>query len=56
MFVIRCSFNFNTSGMCISFITLMELIYGAEKSQVPERNLAVGEGFFSCLEVMDIDT
>ncbi|MGA0422847.1 tRNA(fMet)-specific endonuclease VapC [Escherichia coli] len=31
----------------------MELIYGAEKSQMPERNLAVIEGFVSRLVVLD---
>ncbi|EDQ6874044.1 tRNA(fMet)-specific endonuclease VapC [Salmonella enterica subsp. enterica serovar Thompson] len=49
-------FNLNTSRMCISSITLMELIYGAEKSLAPERNLAVVEGFISRLEVLDYDT
>lgn len=29
---IRERFNLNTSRMCISSITLMELIYGAEKA------------------------
>ena len=33
----------------------MELIYGAEKSQAPERNLSVVEGFVSRLEVLDYD-
>lgn len=53
---IRKRFNLNTSRMCISSITLMELIYGAEKSLAPERNLAVVEGFISRLEVLDYDT
>lgn len=53
---IRERFNLNTSRMCISSITLMELIYGAEKSLAPERNLAVVEGFISRLEVLDYDT
>lgn len=52
---VRARFNLNTSRMCISSITLMELIYGAEKSQTPERNLAVMEGFVSRLEVLDYD-
>lgn len=52
---VRERFNLNTSRMCISSITLMELIYGAEKSQMPERNLAVVEGFVSRLEVLDYD-
>ncbi len=46
---VRERFNLNTSRMCISSITLMELIYGAEKKilpswRAPERNLAVVEG------------
>jgi tRNA(fMet)-specific endonuclease VapC len=52
---VRARFNLNTGRMCISSITLMELIYGAEKSQAPERNLAVVEGFVSRLEVLDYD-
>ena len=52
---VRERFNLNTSRMCISSITLMELIYGAEKSQMPERNLAVVEGFVARLEVLDYD-
>ncbi|HHA1672042.1 TPA: tRNA(fMet)-specific endonuclease VapC [Enterobacter roggenkampii] len=52
---IRERFNLNSGRMCISSITLMELIYGAEKSQAPERNLAVIEGFISRLDVMDYD-
>lgn len=52
---VREHFNLNASRMCISSITLMELIYGAEKSQAPERNLAVVEGFVSRLEVLDYD-
>ena len=52
---VRARFNLNTSRRCISSITLMELIYGAEKSQTPERNLAVMEGFVSRLEVLDYD-
>ncbi|EIT9276237.1 tRNA(fMet)-specific endonuclease VapC [Salmonella enterica subsp. enterica serovar Saintpaul] len=52
---VRERFNLNASRMCISSITLMELIYGAEKSQAPERNLAVVEEFVSRLEVLDYD-
>jgi tRNA(fMet)-specific endonuclease VapC len=33
----------------------MELIYGAEKSSSPERNLAVVEGFSARLEVLSYD-
>ena len=38
--------------MRISSITLMELIYGAEKSAAPEKNLRVVEGFTARLEVL----
>ncbi|MDJ6542553.1 tRNA(fMet)-specific endonuclease VapC [Salmonella enterica] len=53
---VRERFNLNQGRMCISSVTLMELIYGAEKSQMPERNLAVIEGFVSRLDVLDYDT
>jgi len=33
----------------------MELIYGAEKSALPEKNLAVVEGFTARLDVLDYD-
>jgi tRNA(fMet)-specific endonuclease VapC len=33
----------------------MELIYGAEKSAMPERNLSVVEGFAARLEVLAFD-
>ena len=53
---VRERFNLNSGRMCISSVTLMELIYGAEKSQMPERNLAVIEGFVSRLVVLDYDS
>lgn len=49
------AFNLNTSRMCISSVTLMELIYGKEKSQFPERNLAVFKGFIARLDVLTYD-
>ncbi|MGK0688838.1 type II toxin-antitoxin system tRNA(fMet)-specific endonuclease VapC [Serratia marcescens] len=52
---VRERFSLNTSRMCISSVTLMELIYGAEKSQAPERNLAVLEGFIARLDVLNYD-
>lgn len=52
---VRERFNLNTSRLCISSVTLMELIYGAEKSQAPERNLAVIEGFIARLDVLNYD-
>lgn len=52
---VREAFTLHQSQMCISTITLMELIYGAEKSSNPDRNLAVIEGFAARLEVLSYD-
>jgi tRNA(fMet)-specific endonuclease VapC len=49
------AFNRHYGQLCISTITLMELIYGAEKSSAPERNLAVIEGFAGRLDVLSYD-
>lgn len=35
---VREKFNLHRHQLCISTITLMELIYGAEKSSAPERD------------------
>ncbi|MGU9851427.1 type II toxin-antitoxin system tRNA(fMet)-specific endonuclease VapC [Pseudomonas koreensis] len=53
--IVRESFNRHSGQLCISAITLMELIYGAEKSAAPERNLSVVEGFVARLEVLAFD-
>jgi len=53
---VREAFNRHHGQLCISTVTLMELIYGAEKSAVPERNLAVVEGFAARLEVLNYDS
>ena len=42
-------FNKQQGRMAISAITLAELVHGAEKSQFPERNIAVVEDFCSRL-------
>lgn len=52
---VREIFTRNQSLMCISTVTLMELIFGAEKSSFPEKNLAIVEGFAARLEVLDYD-
>jgi len=52
---VRQTFNRHQGQLCISSITLMELIYGAEKSAVPEKNLTIVEGFTARLEVLDYD-
>lgn len=52
---LRDAFNRHHGQLCISSVSLMELIYGAEKSASPERNLAVVEGFAARLEVLSYD-
>ncbi|QXH36350.1 type II toxin-antitoxin system tRNA(fMet)-specific endonuclease VapC [Pseudomonas muyukensis] len=53
--VVRDAFNRYHGQLAISTVTLMELIYGAEKSAAPERNLAIVEGFAARLDVLDYD-
>ena len=50
--VVRKAFATHYGQMCISSVTLMELIYGAEKSAQPERNLRDIEGFAARLDVL----
>lgn len=52
---VREAFNRHYGQLCISSISLMELIYGAEKSANPERNLTVVEGFVARLEILPYD-
>lgn len=53
---VRDRFKTHYGQMCISTVTLMELIYGAEKSSNPERNLADVEGFAARVNVLDYDS
>ncbi|WP_281688134.1 tRNA(fMet)-specific endonuclease VapC [Pseudomonas citronellolis] len=53
--VVREAFNQHHGQLAISSVTLMELIYGAEKSSMPEHNLGIVEGFAARLEVLDYD-
>ncbi|WP_434771493.1 type II toxin-antitoxin system tRNA(fMet)-specific endonuclease VapC [Pseudomonas entomophila] len=53
--LVREAFKRHHGQMCISTVTLMELIYGAEKSSDPERNLANVEGFAARLDVLNYD-
>ena len=46
-------FNLHTGQMCISSITLAELLHGAEKSSKPEHNMQQVEDFVSRLEVLE---
>lgn len=52
---VREAFTRQHGRMCISSVSLMELIYGAEKSAYPEHNLVVIEGFAARLEVLEYD-
>jgi tRNA(fMet)-specific endonuclease VapC len=52
---VRTLFKRYSGSMCISTITLGELIYGAEKSAQPARNLADVEGLAARLDVLDFD-
>jgi tRNA(fMet)-specific endonuclease VapC len=45
-------FNQHSGQMAMSAITLAELLHGAEKSNAPERSLAVVEDFCARLEVL----
>ncbi len=48
---VREAFKQHENQMCISAVTLGELIYGAERSSQPERNLVDIEGLVAHLEV-----
>lgn len=50
---VRTLFKQRQELLCISSVTLMELVYGVERSARPEENLAVIEGFAERLEVLD---
>ncbi|KQS78872.1 plasmid maintenance protein [Rhizobium sp. Leaf384] len=52
---VREAFNRHSGQLCISAVTLMELLYGAEKSASPDSNLAVVEGFAARLDVLPYD-
>jgi tRNA(fMet)-specific endonuclease VapC len=46
-------FNRHAGQMCISSITLAELLHGVEKSAMPDHNLRQIEDFISRLEVLE---
>jgi len=49
---VRETFKRYDGQMCISTVTLGELIYGAERSTQPEKNMEVVEGMAARLEVL----
>jgi tRNA(fMet)-specific endonuclease VapC len=52
---VRRAFDKHATEMCLSTISLGELIYGAERSALVEQNLAVIEGLTARLEVASFD-
>lgn len=52
---VRAAFKQHTGAMCLSCISLGELIYGAEKSAQVERNLSVVEGLAARLTIEPFD-
>lgn len=52
---VRQAFNANAARLCISSVTLAELLYGAEKSAKPAHNLSVVEHFAARLDVLPFD-
>lgn len=47
--------SFKVGDICISSVTLAELMYGVEKSQSHEKNRAALEGFILPLDIMAFD-
>lgn len=52
---VRDAFIPHQGWLCISTVTAMELIYGAEKSATPGKDLTVVEGFAARLDVLAYD-
>lgn len=48
-------FNEHEDRMAISTVTYAELLYGAEKSAIPARNIRAVDQFVSHLKVLDYD-
>lgn len=52
---VRKTFKKHENQFCISSVSYGELIYGAERSSQPERNLMDIEGFVARMEVMPFE-
>lgn len=50
---VKTKFNAVATQLCVSSISVAELIFGAENSQFPERNLKVIENFLSRVQILD---
>ncbi|MEM6405000.1 MAG: tRNA(fMet)-specific endonuclease VapC [Pseudomonadota bacterium] len=53
---VRQTFNTRAGQLAMSSVTLMELMYGAEKSGNPAKNIRTIEAFTAGLTVLDYDT
>ena len=53
--VVRAAFKKHYGQMCISSVTYMELVYGAERSANPEKNLTALEGFVARMDLLAFD-
>ena len=53
--MVKEAFERHYGQACISTVSLMELIYGAEKSSNSERNLSEIEGFIARIDVLSYD-
>lgn len=52
---VREAFTRHQGQLCISTVVLMELLYGAEKSNRPEASLRIVEGLAASIDVLDYD-
>jgi tRNA(fMet)-specific endonuclease VapC len=52
---VKRAFDHHYGQFCISSVTAMELVFGAEKSSNVEGNLTVIEGFMAHLDVSEYD-
>lgn len=52
---VREAFRQHDGQICISTVTYMELVYGAERSANPDRNLRVLEGFAARMDTLSYD-
>ena len=53
--IVKQKFDRAIDQLCVSTISVTELIFGAEKSAKPRENLAVVEGLINRLQVLDFD-
>ena len=53
---VRSRFKQHYGQMCFSCVSYMELVFGAERSGNPERNLRVLEGFVARMDVLHFES